>query len=118
MSEKQHKWNEMYDAVAAEIAQWRQQNRKATFSEIESSVDSRMARLRAQMLADLAVESEVADMRLLEQAERPACPECYTQMHSNGQQQKRLRTEHEQEVKFERSQAKCPNCGHTFFPTG
>ena len=118
MSRKQNRWNELYDAVATDISQWRQQNRKATFSEIESNVDSRLATVRAQMLADLVVESDVADMRQVSQAERPACPECNTQVHSNGQQQKRLRTEHEQEVRFERSQAKCPRCGHTFFPTG
>ena len=51
------------------LREWRALHPKATLAEIETELDRRMARVRAQMLADLALASSATDV----QAEAPRC---------------------------------------------
>ena len=85
---------------------------------IREAMDEEMARVRAQMLEDLALDSESTDWRGKEREERPKCPLCDTALQANGEQTRRLVTEHEQNVELRRSYGRCPECGVGYFPPG
>lgn len=63
-----HTWRRMSEEIQTGMAEWRQQNPKATFREIEAELEERLSRLRARMLADLAVSSANADWKGGEEA--------------------------------------------------
>jgi hypothetical protein len=56
----QETWQELGVDVLTGMREWRQQHPKATWREIEAALDERLNRLRAQMLQDLAQESDAA----------------------------------------------------------
>ncbi len=113
---KQKQWDELYQQADHEIRQWRQKHKKATLTEIENTVDAELAKMRAQMIEDLALASEVANLKEVPLKKRPQCPECGQPLSANGKQKRQLITEHEQAVKLSRSQGVCPQCGATSFP--
>jgi ribosomal protein S27AE len=114
--EKLGEWREMSEAVLVGMQEWRKQHPRASMKEIEKELDQRLARLRARMLQDTALESEARDWQ---EAERqPVCPECGAVLHMNGSQQRRLQTHGEQTVVLERKYGVCPQCGVGFFPPG
>ncbi len=112
------KWTELYEKAAEEAVKWRESNRKATLTEIETNVDEKLSRLRAQMIQELAMASEVADMRGLEKEKRPKCPKCQRRLQANGKQKRTVYTDYEQPIALTRSHGKCPECGQSFFPSG
>ena len=89
MSEKQN-WDELYEAASREVLRWRKKHKRATLTEIEDTVDAEMARMRAQMIQDLAMGSETADLRSRVKEERPQCPQCGRPLAANGQQRREL----------------------------
>jgi uncharacterized protein with PIN domain len=115
---KQRQWDALYQQASDEIRQWRQENKKATLTEIENTVDAELAKMRAQMIEDLALASEVANLKDVPLKERPQCPECSAPLSANGKQKRQLVTEHEQAVNLSRSQGVCPQCGANYFPPG
>ncbi len=115
---KQRQWDELYQQASHEIRQWRQAHKKATLTEIENTVDTELAKMRAKMIEDLALASEVADLKDVPLEERPQCPECGAPLSANGKQERRLVAEHEQGVNLSRSQGVCPQCGANYFPPG
>lgn len=74
--------------------------------------------MRAQMIEDLALASEIADLKDVPLEKRPQCPQCGTPLSANGKQERQLVTEHEQAVNLPRSQGVCPQCGMSSFPPG
>jgi len=115
---KQKKWDELYEEASQEVLRWRRQHKKATLTEIEDTVDAELARMRAQMIQDLALASESADLRRLAKEERPTCPQCGRPLVANGRQQREVTTDHEQGVALERSKGYCRQCKLSFFPPG
>ena len=115
---KQRQWDALYQQANHEIRQWRKEHKKATLTEIENTVDGELAKMRAQMIEDLALASEVAELNDVSQEERPQCPECGAPLSANGKQKRQLVTEHEQAVNLTRSQGVCPRCGLSSFPPG
>jgi len=115
---KQKKWDELYEEASREVLRWRQQHKKATLTEIEDTVDAELARMRAQMIQDLALVSESADLRRLSREERPTCPQCGRPLAANGRQQRDVTTDHEQRIALERSKGYCRHCKLGFFPPG
>ena len=77
--------NKEIEALAAEIIsgmkEWRTQNPKATFAEIERETMKRMAALQARLMAEIAQDSEAREW---EEGEGPKCPECGEQMKGVG----------------------------------
>lgn len=61
-------WRALSEEILVGLTEWRQQNPKATFREIEAELEERLSRLRARMLADLAVSSANADWKGGEEA--------------------------------------------------
>ena len=114
----QKDWDELYEEASKAMRQWRQEHKRATLTEIEETVDEELARIRAQMVQDLAMASDVADLRSMAKEERPKCPQCGRPVAANGRQKRRLTTDHEQEVELNRSKAYCGHCKLSFFPSG
>ena len=110
------RWQVYSDDVMTEVVAWRGQHPQATFQEIESAIDDRLARLRAHMLEDAAVASDVADLRDTPEMHRPPCPVCGTRVKHQTRDRRTLLTQHGQTVTLERSYAVCPKCGETFLP--
>jgi len=59
--EMRKRWNGLSEEIVSGMAEWREQHPKATFREIETEVDKRLAVLRAQMLSDAAIRSAQAE---------------------------------------------------------
>ena len=114
----QKDWDELYQEASKAMRRWRQEHKRATLTEIEETVDEELARIRAQMIQDLAMASEVADIRSMAKEERPKCPECGRPVVANGRQKRHLATDHEQMVELNRSKAYCRHCKLSFFPSG
>ena len=111
------RWNEVGGEVMQQLKQWRLAHPKASLNEIEQALDEQLGRLRAQMLEDVAQASAAA--HLDEQtAARPRCPQCNEELISRGQQVRELETNHQQQLRLERSYATCPRCGVGLFPPG
>lgn len=115
---KQKKWDELYEEADREIRRWRQEHKRATLTEIEDTVDQELARMRAQMIQDMALASETADLRSMAKEERPKCPQCGRPLVANGQQKRELVTDYEQGVELKRSKGYCRHCKLSFFPSG
>ena len=94
------RWRALSEAVQREMKAWRLQHPRATLNEMEAALDERLDRQRACMLEDMALASDVADLRLMPPEER-----C-------------LQTEGDQEITLQRSYGVCPTCGVGFFPSG
>lgn len=107
-------WRELSEAVLVGMQEWRDQHPKAGLREIEKEIDQRMARLRARMLQDTAMQSEARDWQ--EAEEKPVCPECGEVLKVNGEQKRQLQTHGQQEVILRRQYGVCPKCGLGFFP--
>jgi hypothetical protein len=116
LDELEARWQPLNHAVNDAMKEWRRQHPRATFQEIESSLDAQLARLRAQMLEDLALSSPSADLPSLSEGERPLCPACGVRLEAQGDHTRTLVTEHDQTVALSRSYATCPQCGAGLFP--
>jgi len=110
------RWHALSDEVITQMKEWRIQHPRATFQEIETALDERLARLRARMLEDTALASRAADLSAASEAERPVCPHCGTPMEPRGQPTRELLTNHDQTLELKRSYAVCPQCHWGIFP--
>ena len=112
------RWQALSYEVLSKMKGWRLEHPRATFSEMETALDERLDRQRARMLEDMALASEVADLRLVPPAERPACAQCGTRLGPRGKGKRHLQTEGDQEIVLNRSYGVCPTCKVGFFPSG
>jgi len=111
-------WQELMETASEEMVKWRKKHKQARFTEIEQEVDGHLAGVRRQILQDMLLASESADIRSQEEGSRPKCPGCGVEIVSEGKRRRRLTTEHEQTIELNRSYASCPECGMSFFPPG
>lgn len=116
LDELETRWQPTSQAVSHTMQEWRRHHPKATFQEMESALDEQLARLRAQMLQDLALTSPSADLPAMSEAERPTCPTCGVRLAAQGTETRTLVTEHDQPIELSRSYATCPQCGAGLFP--
>ncbi|MBN1217704.1 MAG: hypothetical protein JXM69_02150 [Anaerolineae bacterium] len=112
------RWQDLFTAAMSEVAEWRGQHKKASFTEIEAALDKQLSGVRAQLLKDLVESSPRADLRGQPKEERPRCPECGEPLVANGQHTRKVMTTYEQQVELRRSYGRCPACGCGFFPSG
>ena len=117
MSESKN-WDDLFEEASQEVLRWRRKHKKATLTEIEDTVDAELARMRAQMIQDLALASELANLTDMPSGERPKCPQCGEPLSANGKQKRQLVTEHEEAINLTRSKGVCPQCGASSFPPG
>ena len=118
MEGKKRDWNDLFEEATEAMSRWRASHRKATFNEIESTVDEGLARVRARLLQDLALDSASREWSGQPAEERPKCPECGKGLQSNGRRKRELVTNREQTIELKRSHGRCPECGASFFPPG
>jgi tartrate dehydratase alpha subunit/fumarate hydratase class I-like protein len=118
MADFDQKWQALAEEVLTGMKEWRVQHPKATLKEIEAALDERLARMRARMLEDMALASEVADLRQLAKEARPVCPDCGTPLGPRGKSERHLQTHGGQEILLDRSYGVCPTCQAGFFPPG
>ena len=118
MEGKKRDWNDLFEEATEAMSQWRARHRRATFNEIESTVDEELARVRARLLQDLALASASRDWSGQRAEERPKCPECGRALQSNGRRRRDLVTNQEQAIELRRSHGRCPECRTSFFPPG
>ena len=111
---KQAKWRKMSEEVIGGLSEWREKNAKATFREIEDEVDKRLSALRAQLIADTAMQSASAGWAGAEAG--ALCPQCATKLQKKGKKKRRLQTQEGQTIELEREYGVCPKCGQGFFP--
>jgi YgiT-type zinc finger domain-containing protein len=109
-------WHAMSEEMMSGVAEWRLQNPRATFRELEEEVDRRLAVMRAKMLADAALISAQREWEPSSEAVR--CPECGATMERKGKKKRKLQTRGGQEVELEREYGVCPACGQGIFPPG
>lgn len=114
-SEKQG-WGAMAAEVWTGVSDWRAAHPKATFSEIEREVDSRLGVLRTRMMEDVALASAAVDITTLGEGSRPVCGECGGQLQAHGQQKREIQTMRGDAVSLSRSYAVCRACGTGVFP--
>ena len=115
MSERDE-WVRKFRQASSEISDWRGQHPRASLTEIENAVDDELAKLRAEMIQELALESALTDIKQLPAEERPKCPKCRRPLAANGKQKRRITTTYEQSVELERSKGYCNSCRASYFP--
>jgi ribosomal protein S27AE len=118
LNELEVRWQPLSQEVTHAMKEWRVAHPRATFREMESALDLQLARLRTQMLQDLALSSPSVDVPTLPASERPTCPTCGVRLEAQGTQVRTLLTEHDQTIELTRSYVTCPQCGAGFFPPG
>jgi len=114
----QRNWTSLFQHASDQVSIWRRKHPRASFTEIENTVDKELAKVRATMIQELALESDLTDFKQLPKEKRPRCPSCGRPLASNGQQQRRLVTTYEQKVELERSKGYCRHCRVSYFPPG
>lgn len=114
----EERWQELAEEVMTGMKEWRLQHPKATFKEIEKALDTRLARMRARMLQDVALASAAREVSQAGNGERPLCPKCGHRMEARGEEERTLTTFYNQSVTLRRGCARCPVCQTRLFPPG
>lgn len=110
------RWEGSAQEVFVGLREWRELHPRASLAEIETELDRRLSRVRAQMLTDLALASRAAEVGRVGPAERPRCSTCGGKLVSEGTRRRTLQTVTDQTVTLERDYARCTACGGRFFP--
>ncbi len=110
------RWEGSAQELFVGLREWRELHPRASLAEIEAELDRRLSRVRAQMLADLALASRAAEVGRVDPAERPRCGACRGKLVSEGRRRRTLQTVNDQAVTLERDYATCPACGSRSFP--
>jgi len=115
---KAQTWEELAEEVFIGMREWRVQHPRATFKEIETALDERLARVRARILTEAALQSAAEDLRDVPAPERPVCPDCGGALRLAGREERVLTTTYEQAVPLVRSATVRTACGRRVFPPG
>lgn len=101
-------------AMTAALADWRTAHPHATFAELEAAVETQLAQVRAQVLAD-ALPADAAPGT---EAARPGCTQCGAALVSRGRHPRTLRVIGDAPVTLLRTYWTGPRCGEGVFPPG
>src|SRR5450756_2289622 len=83
-------WQQLTEEVITGIKEWRLAHPKATFKEIETALDERLAKVRARMLQDVALASRAADLRGRSGEDSTPCPQCGHPLEHQGEEKRSL----------------------------
>lgn len=95
--------------VRRDLAAWRRAHPGATLLEIERQVDRHLARVRSELVRELAGVAERA-------AARPACPGCGAAMERAGRRTRRVTAPHNEVLELTGTRYRCPACGAGLSP--
>jgi hypothetical protein len=107
------RWRELSEEITAGVQEWGPQYPKATLREIEAAVDERSAELRARMLEDVDLASQVADIGQAGARDRPVRPRCGSRVEPRERQVTAYRGK---TLALRRRYAVYPTCQVAFFP--
>lgn len=96
-----------FQVAEQEVRAWRRAHPRATLTEIELELDTRLRAARAALLAEVAVDVEADDVR---------CPTCGGPLVTRGQRARTLVTDGDATLPLTRAYATCPACGTGLFP--
>lgn len=111
-------WADLFTEVQEAMKEWRREHPKATMLQIELETERQLARLRAQMVADVAQYSAAACFSEQAAEQRPRCPHCGGPLQPRGTHERRVLVHGEGEARLTREHATCRQCGEAFFPSG
>ena len=109
-------WHRRTAEIMSGMHEWRLQHPKATLREMEHELDTRWTRVRAQMLADMALTSVAADWTATPAGQHPTCPDCGRTLIRRGRQPRQLKTHGGHKLALTRSYGYCPSCKKGHFP--
>jgi hypothetical protein len=112
------RWEHLSHEVFTGMRAWRLAHPRATLTEIEVALDTRLSTMRARMLQDVALASAAADVSTAPPTERPVCLDCGHALSAHGLEERTLTTHGDQLITLVRSRAVCPACGTGLFPPG
>ena len=116
MPDPADQWRALSAAMFTDLLAWRTRQPQASLTTIEAALDEHFARLRAQVLQDLVLQSAAAAWADQPPDHRPACPTCAAPLQARGQHTRHLQTDGGQEVALPRQYGTCPACGAGLFP--
>lgn len=106
----------LMERVLTETWGWRDEHPKATFRQIESEVEARLALVRSGLIEQLAQASLSSDLAKEGPGSRPHCEECDGRLEARGQQDREVITLRGDTIRLQRSYAVCRACGAGVFP--
>ncbi len=109
-------WQTLSHDITTGMHEWRLAHPTATLRQMETELDTRLSRLRARMLEDLALASAAADWDQAAPTTAPLCPQCATPLERRGKQTRHLQTHGGHDLALERSYGVCPSCQEGLFP--
>lgn len=109
-------WQQLTQDVMTGMREWRLQHPKATLREMEQELDTRLNRMRARMLEDMALASAAADWSDTPSGEQPTCTDCGQRLQPRGADTRTLQMPGGQELHLTRQYGTCPACGAGLFP--
>ncbi len=83
-------WTLLAEETITGLADWRVQQSRAFFREIETALDERLDRLRSLLLSEAALASDRVHWSALPEEERPICPERSVPLKRSSVHQPRL----------------------------
>lgn len=111
-------WAALTQSVEDELAAWRTAHPLATLTEIELAVEAATARLRRQLMADLA-QGVAETTAAVAAAGPPACPQCGGVLRRRGTRPRTVVVAHQaQPLRLEREYWWCPACKAGVSPPG
>ena len=113
---QRERMRELMERTLSETSGWRKAHPRATFREIESEVEGRLAAVRRGLIEELAEESVSSDLAKQAEAERPRCGQCGGRLEARGQEGREVMTLRGDRVELRRSYAVCSTCGAGVFP--
>jgi len=116
MNRKANSKTELADEILRSLDGWRAEHPKATLREIEQEVDEQLAVLRAKLVEELALASDMRDWKGSEV--RLRCPECEVELEVREEEERHLQSLYGQEVVLKCRRGVCPQCGAGIFSSG
>jgi hypothetical protein len=110
------RWAKQIERVVGGVRAWRAAHPRATFREIAEAIDAELDPLRAQMLAEAASTSPVAQFTEVSAEERPVCSACGGKLVGRGRRRRRVTTRGDATVELDREYGVCTTCGGGVFP--
>jgi hypothetical protein len=111
-------WDQLTAEVGHPFAQWREAHPKASWQELEETLDGSGRAVRARLLQEAALQSPTARLAAVPLDERPLCPHCHVPLTARGTKERQVRVEGDHAATLVRSYGVCPQCGEGFFPPG
>jgi hypothetical protein len=102
--------------VRAALQAWRAAHPRVPLRDIETTVDAHLARLRAALLEEAALNSPATDWAAVPPDQQPVCPDCQVPLRRRGAHTRHLYSHQDHPVTLVRQYGTCPQCGRGFFP--